>query len=103
MLPEIASGVPHWRHGRRGARKIAGQYPRGTGQQQQLFGRPDPFCLFAVVPMLFVTGLVFWGGLVLLGVVLLLLTALVVLVDAWINRPSGKPAARYREDYGPAR
>ncbi|HEY7597800.1 MAG TPA: hypothetical protein VH969_31970 [Actinophytocola sp.] len=74
-----------------------------TGQKQQMFGRPDPFCLFAVLPMLIIAGLVFWGGIVILGVVLILLTALIVAVDSWINRPSGTPAPRYREGYRAAR
>jgi hypothetical protein len=67
--------------------RIAGQYGSGGGQRQQNFGRVDPFCLFAVLPMLFIAGLVFWGGIPILGVVLILLTALVVVIDSWANRP----------------
>jgi Na+/melibiose symporter-like transporter len=82
-----------------GGLTITGQQHGGFGgqRQQQMFGRVDPFCLFAVLPMLIITGLVFWGGLILLGVVLTLLTVLVVLVDSWANRPANKQAPRYRE------
>ena len=78
----------------RGGRTIAGQY--GPGQRQQNFGRIDPFCLFAVLPMLFIAGLSFWGGIVIVGVALIVLTILVLVIDSWANRPSGKSAPRYR-------
>ncbi len=82
-----------------GGRTIAGQYGPSPGQKQQVFGRVDPFCLFAVLPMLIIAGLVLWGGIIILGVILILLVGLVVAADAWANRPTGKPAPRYREDY----
>jgi len=98
MLLEIFGHAPETAR-MMGWRTIAGQYGPATGQKQQLFGRVDPFCLFAVLPMLFIAGLVFWGGIIILGVVLILLTTLIVMVDAWANRPAGKPAPRYRENY----
>jgi hypothetical protein len=64
-----------------------------------MFGRVDPFCLFAVLPMLIIAGLVFWGGIIFLGLILVLLASLVVVVDAWANRPMRKPAPRYREPF----
>jgi hypothetical protein len=76
--------------------KIAGQYGSSTGQKQQAFGRVDPFCLVAVLPMLIIAGLFIWGGIAILGVVVLLLSLLVVLIDSWTNRPLSKPAPRYR-------
>lgn len=69
-------------------------------KQQQMFGRVDPFVLFAVVPMLVIAGLAIWGGIAILGIVLILLIALIVAGDAWANRPMRKPApSRYRQDY----
>jgi len=82
-----------------GGLTITGQQHAGfSGQKQQMFGRVDPFCLFAVLPMLIIAGLVFWGGIILFGVVLVLLTILVVLIDSWANRPARKSAPRYREN-----
>jgi hypothetical protein len=49
--------------------------------------------------MLIIAGLVFWGGIILLGVVLVLLASLVVVIDAWANRPMRKPAPRSREPF----
>ncbi len=69
------------------------------GQKQQAFGRVDPFCLFAVLPILIIAGLVLWGGIIILGVALILIAAVIVLVDSWANRPSRKRAPRPREDY----
>lgn len=79
--------------------KIAGQYGRPTGQKQQFFGRVDPFCAFAVVPMLVVAGFFVWGGIAIVAVVLVVLAVLIVLFDSWANRPIKRPARRYREDY----
>jgi hypothetical protein len=77
---------------------IAGQYGSSSGQKQQHFGRVDPFCLFAVVPMLIVAGLFIWSGIALLGIPLIVLALLVVVVDSWANRPLKKePEPRYRD------
>ena len=64
-----------------------------------MFGRVDPFCLFAVVPMLIVAGLFIWSDITIIGVVLIILTLLVVVVDSWANRPIKKTAPRSRDDY----
>jgi hypothetical protein len=63
-----------------------------------MFGRVDPFCLFAVVPMVIVAALFIWGDLAIVGVVLLILATLIVVADSWANRPVKKSAPRYRED-----
>jgi hypothetical protein len=61
-----------------------------------MFGRVDPFCLFAVVPMLIMAGLFIFGGIAIVGVVLIVLALLVVVFDSWTNRPIKKSG--YRED-----
>jgi hypothetical protein len=81
-----------------GGRTIAGQYGSSTGQKQQSLGRVDPFCLFAILPMLVVAGFFLWGGIAIVGVVLIFLSAMIVLIDSWANRPARKAAPRYRED-----
>ena len=63
-----------------------------------MFGRIDPFCLFAVVPMVLVAGFLIWGGIASLGVVLIVLASLIVVVDSWANRPIKKSEPRYRDD-----
>lgn len=78
--------------------KIAGQYGSSPRQKQQAFGRVDPFCLFAVVPMLVIAGFFIWGGIAIVGVVLVILALLVVVVDSWTNRPVKKSAPRYRDN-----
>lgn len=99
MLFEIFSGAGPGRHGRREGGKIAGQYGSSPGQKQQMFGRVDPFCLFAVVPMLIIAGLFIWGDIAIVGVTLIILALLIVVIDSWANRPLKKPARRQREDY----
>lgn len=68
-------------------------------QKQQVFGKVDPFCAFAVVPLLSVAGLFIWSEIAILGVALIFLAIVVVVVDAWANRPIKANAQRYREDY----
>lgn len=81
-----------------GRTTIAGQYGSSTGQKQQLFGRVDPFCMFAVLPMLTVAGFFFWSDIAIAGVALIVLSILVVVIDSWANRPVRKSAPRYRDD-----
>jgi hypothetical protein len=89
----------HARDGRNGGvGEIAGQYGNSPGQKPQYFGRVDPFCLFAVVPMLIIAALFVWGGIAIAGVVLVILAILVVVVDSWSNRPIKKNAPRYRDN-----
>lgn len=54
---------------------------------QRRFGRVDPFCLFMVLPLLLIAGVMVWGGLAWVGVVLVAFAALLVLLDSWSNRP----------------
>ena len=89
------------RHGTTGGRTIAAQYGSSTdGQKQRYFGRVDPFCLFAVVPILIIAGLFFWSDIAVLGVSLTILAVLIVVFDSWANRPVRKSApSRGRDDY----
>lgn len=77
--------------------EIAGQYG-DSPEKQQYFGRVDPFCLFAVVPMLLVAGLFVWADVAIAGVILVILALLIVLIDSWANRPAKKNAPRYRDN-----
>ncbi|MFL6120880.1 hypothetical protein [Actinophytocola sp.] len=81
-----------------GGQKIAGQYESSRGQKQQVFGRVDPFCLFAVVPLLVLAGLFMWGGIAVVGVVFIVLALLVVVIDSWANRPIKRSEPRYRDE-----
>ena len=78
---------------------IATRYGSSSGQKQQYFGRVDPFCMFAVLPMLIIAGLFLWSGIASLGMVLIFLVLLIVAADSWANRPIKKNADRYDEDY----
>jgi hypothetical protein len=82
-----------------GGRKITGRYRTSTGPKQQAFGRLDPLWLFAVLPMLIIARLVVVGAASPLGVVVLALALLVVLVDAWVNRPIRNAVPRDRKGY----
>ena len=82
---------------------IAGQYGNSREQKQQYFGRVDPFCMFAVVPMLIIAAVFVWGGIAIAGVVLVFLAVLVVVVDSWSNRPIRKSEPPYRENRPPVR
>ena len=58
----------------------------------------DPFCLFAVVPILAVGGFAIYGDLAILGIPLIVVAALIVVIDSWANRPRKKSAPEYREN-----
>lgn len=83
----------------KGGKDIAGQYGSSSGQKQQLFGRVDPFCMFAVLPMLIMAGFFVWAGIAIVGVPLVFVALLIVGVDSWANRPIRRSAPRYRDDY----
>jgi len=70
------------------------------GQRQQYFGRVDPFCLFAVVPLLILAALFMWGGIAILGIVLIILSILVIVFDSWTNRPIKKSGPQGRDNRG---
>lgn len=63
-----------------------------------MFGRVDPFVLFAVLPMLIMAGLFIWGGIAVVGVIMIFLALVVVVFDSWTNRPVKKSPPRYRDD-----
>ena len=62
------------------------------GPPRPKFGRIDPFCLMAVLPVLLVAGII--GSLVnvALGLGCAVFAGLIVLFDSWANRPSRAPA-----------
>jgi hypothetical protein len=62
------------------------------GPSRPKFGRIDPFCLMAVLPVLLVAGII--GSLVnvALGLGCAVFAGLIVLFDSWANRPSRAPA-----------
>ncbi|MGH3880271.1 MAG: hypothetical protein ACRDSK_24885 [Actinophytocola sp.] len=51
-----------------------------------------------MLPTLVIAALFIWGDIPLLGVVLILLSLLVVVFDAWSNRPTGTSAPRFRRN-----
>lgn len=57
--------------------------------------------MFAVLPILMVAGLFIWSGIAIVAVTLIVFALLIVVVDAWANRPIKKTSTppRYREDY----
>ncbi|MDX3189638.1 hypothetical protein PV458_14640 [Streptomyces sp. MN03-5084-2B] len=63
------------------------------GSSRPKFGRIDPFCLMAVLPVLLVAGilgaLIHWA----LGVGFAAFAGLIVLFDSWVNRPRAVPEA----------
>ena len=54
---------------------------------QRHFGRVDPFCLFMVLPLVLIAGILIWGGLAWVGVVVIVCAVIVLVVDSWTNRP----------------
>jgi hypothetical protein len=48
--------------------------------------------------MLVVAGLFLWSGIASIGMVMIALTILVVVADAWANRPIRKSEPRYRDN-----
>ncbi|MGK3201478.1 hypothetical protein [Amycolatopsis sp. MEPSY49] len=61
------------------------------GPARPKFGRIDPYCLMAVLPVLLVAGII--GSLVnvALGLGCAVFAGLIVLFDSWANRPSRVP------------
>ncbi|SFW79432.1 hypothetical protein SAMN04489730_4739 [Amycolatopsis australiensis] len=66
------------------------------GPSRPKFGRIDPYCLMAVLPVLLVAGIL--GALVnvLLGVGCAVFAALILLFDSWANRPLPRPVSEPR-------
>jgi hypothetical protein len=61
------------------------------GRARPKFGRIDPFCMMAVLPVLFVAALIATTVSVPLGLVGVLVAGLIVLFDSWANRPAAAP------------
>ncbi len=61
------------------------------GPSRPKFGRIDPFCLMAVLPVLLVAGIL--GALVhiALGIGCAVFALLILLFDSWVNRPRPVP------------
>ncbi|KDO05438.1 hypothetical protein DV26_38020 [Amycolatopsis mediterranei] len=61
------------------------------GSRRPKFGRIDPFCLMAVLPILLVAGIL--GALVniALGIGFAVFAGLILLFDSWVNRPRPVP------------
>jgi hypothetical protein len=72
------------------------------GPPRPKFGRIDPFCLMAVLPVLLVAGIL--GALVnvVLGIGFAVFAGLILLFDSWVNRPAPAPPPR-RPPRAPAR
>lgn len=68
-----------------------------TGTQSRpIFGRPDPFCLFAVVPAFLVAVLMLVLDLWVLASAGFAFAALILLFDSWVNRPEPAPEPKRR-------
>jgi hypothetical protein len=65
-----------------------------SGGQRPAFGRIDPVVWVPVAAILIVAMLFLFGGFPPVGIGMLVLAALLVLVDARINRPSAASARR---------
>ncbi|NBH10860.1 hypothetical protein, partial [Amycolatopsis sp. SID8362] len=61
------------------------------GPSRRKFGRIDPYCLMAVLPVLLVAGIL--GSLVniMLGLGCAVFAGLILLFDSWANRPGPLP------------
>ncbi|MFJ7213310.1 hypothetical protein [Amycolatopsis sp. NPDC098790] len=73
------------------------------GSARPKFGRIDPYCLMAVLPVLLVAGII--GSLVnvALGLGCAVFAGLIVLFDSWANRPSRAPEESREPRPAPAR
>lgn len=64
-----------------------GRDDRDYGSKPRRFGRIDPFCLFAVIPLGAVGIALIFSDVPYLAPILIVLAALVVLLDSWLHRP----------------
>jgi hypothetical protein len=64
-----------------------GRDDREYGSKPRKFGRIDPFCLFAVVPMVAVGVALIFSDVPVLAPIMILLAGLIVLLDSWLHRP----------------
>ncbi|MFD9893435.1 hypothetical protein ACFWY9_29165 [Amycolatopsis sp. NPDC059027] len=70
-------------------------------RRRPLFGRIDPYCWCAVLPLVLVAILIAVSGGLVIGMLFLVLAGLVLLFDSWVNRPD--PDERRPRPAGPAR
>lgn len=61
------------------------------------FGKPDPYCWLAVVPVLLVSGLAVTFGAVLLGGLGVVAALSLLAFDSWVNRPEQSVRHRRRD------
>ncbi|MEV6644200.1 hypothetical protein [Amycolatopsis sp. NPDC051371] len=59
-----------------------------------IFGKVDPYCLLAVLPMLLVAGIVVAMVSVPAGLFVAVFAGLIVVFDSWANRPAPLPPTR---------
>lgn len=64
------------------------------GPTRPMFGKVDPYCLLAVLPMLLVAGIVVAMVSVPAGLAVAVFAGLVVAFDSWANRPGPVPLGR---------
>ena len=60
---------------------------REYGSKPRKFGRIDPFCLFAVIPMAAVGVALIFSDVPILAPIMLVLAGGVVVLDSWLHRP----------------
>ncbi|MFE0023771.1 hypothetical protein [Amycolatopsis sp. NPDC059021] len=71
-------------------------------RRRPLFGRIDPYCWCAALPLVLVAVLLAVSGGLGFGLIFLVLAGLIVLFDSWVNRPD-PDERRPRPAAGPAR
>jgi hypothetical protein len=64
-----------------------GRDDRDYESKPRRFGRIDPFCLFAVIPLGAVGIALIFSDVPILAPVLIVLAGLIVLLDSWLHRP----------------
>jgi hypothetical protein len=64
-----------------------GRDDRDYESKPRNFGRIDPFCLFAVIPLAAVGIALIFSDVPVLAPVLIVLAGLIVLLDSWLHRP----------------
>ena len=64
-----------------------GRDDREYGSKPRKFGRIDPFCLFAVIPLAAVGVALIFSDVPILAPILIVLAGLIVLLDSWLHRP----------------
>jgi hypothetical protein len=64
-----------------------GRDEREYGSKPRKFGRIDPFCLFAAIPMGAVGIALIFSDVPILAPILIVFAGLIVLLDSWLHRP----------------